>query len=312
MDSFASPFTVLTPTFNRAATLPRLYRSLCRQSYRNFEWLVVDDGSSDDTREIIAGWESQSPFPIRYVSQFNAGKHVAFNHGVREARGELIAQIDSDDELLPEALDKLLRAWKGIPPGERSAFFGVTGLCVDDANRIVGDLFPQDRFVSDSLEARYRYHIHGEKWGFQPASILREFPFPEPAGVKNLPMDIVWSRAACKYKILFINEPLRIYHSDVPGGQLTTEHMQVRKAAGIYLYYKDILNIQLRWFMMAPLQFLRSSAQYTRAALHIKKSFVSQVRSLSPAARILWVLAGPVGVFMYWKDTRLHKWTGKS
>ena len=86
-------FTVFTPTFNRACTLHRVYESLSAQTYRDFEWLVVDDGSSDDTRKLIDTWERQARFPLRYIYQPNQGKHVAFNRGVREARGELFAQM---------------------------------------------------------------------------------------------------------------------------------------------------------------------------------------------------------------------------
>lgn len=80
--------TVFTPTYNRAATLARVYESLQRQTFRDFEWLIVDDGSEDETAELVERWRSTCSFPIRYLWQPNQGKHVAFNRGVELAQGE--------------------------------------------------------------------------------------------------------------------------------------------------------------------------------------------------------------------------------
>ena len=95
-------FTVFTPTYNRAATLARVYESLQRQTFTDFEWIIVDDGSTDETAELVQQWRSESSFPIRYIWQPNQGKHVAFNRGVELARGELFLPHDSDDESLAE------------------------------------------------------------------------------------------------------------------------------------------------------------------------------------------------------------------
>src|SRR6476619_6982250 len=82
-------FTVFTPTYNRARTLDRVYTSLKNQTFRDFEWIIVDDGSSDETSNLVQAWQQEAGFPVRYVYQPNLGKHVAFNRGVAEARGEL-------------------------------------------------------------------------------------------------------------------------------------------------------------------------------------------------------------------------------
>src|SRR6266705_680676 len=145
-------FTVFTPTYNHAYTLHRVYESLCVQTYRNFEWLVVDDGSSDDTRKLIDTWEQQARFPLRYIYQPNQGKHVAFNRGVREARGELFLCLDSDDGCVPKALERLKYHWDQIPFSQRHRFSAVTALCIDELGGLHGSRFPQDITDSDSLE----------------------------------------------------------------------------------------------------------------------------------------------------------------
>ena len=96
--------TVLTPTFNRASLLPRLYKSLCKQTYRDFEWLVIDDGSSDHTKEILDQFVKENKISIRYYYKTNGGKHTAINLGLDVAKGEIFFIADSDDVLLPDSL----------------------------------------------------------------------------------------------------------------------------------------------------------------------------------------------------------------
>lgn len=300
--SGAPLFTVLTPTYDRAATLPRLYRSLCRQTFRDFEWLVVDDGSRDCTRDLIEGWQTASVLPIRYVSQPNAGKLAACNKGVAESRSELVAQIDSDDELLPDALQKLVHAWYGIAEAERPNFVGVTGLCVDSHGRVVGDRYPKDRLISDSMETRYRYRIRGEKWGFQRRAVLLEFPFPMIDGLPYVPEGVVWSRIARNYKTLYINEPLRVYRADAPKGRISTRRGFAASAGGVLVEHQNILNTELQWLRVAPLRFLRSAVHYGRASFHLKRSLATHARSLCFPAQLLWIVSVPLAFLVYLRD----------
>ena len=103
--------TVFTPTYNRAYTLGRLYESLCRQSNKNFEWLVVDDGSKDGTEELIKSWQSEEKISIRYIYQENGGKMRAHNRGVKSTETELFVCVDSDDYLVDDGIEKILSFW---------------------------------------------------------------------------------------------------------------------------------------------------------------------------------------------------------
>jgi glycosyltransferase involved in cell wall biosynthesis len=304
MSSQSPLFTVLTPAFNRAATLGTLYRSLCSQTFRDFEWLIVDDGSNDDTAAFVCEWAASSEFLIRYMFQENAGKHVAFNRGVREARGILIAEIDSDDELKPQALERLISAWLQIPESERADFVGVTGLCVDESNLTIGGRFPEDRFVSDTLETQCKYRIKGEKWGFQRRDVLLEFPFPEPVGIKFIPESVVWGRIARKYRTLYINEPLRVYHRDGSETKLTRKAFS-DVARGVLLAHELKLTEDIDWLFVAPHELLRSAVHYARAGFHVRRSLRSQVRRLSAIAVLLWAVALPLGYYLYSTDQRV-------
>src|SRR5690242_2999845 len=124
-------FTVFTPAYNRAPTLPRVYESLKAQTFRDFEWLIVDDGSTDNTPELVAQWQSTGELSIRYFQQEHCGRHIAFNRGVHEAQGTLFLNCDSDDAFVPQTLTRFLYHWENIPLAERSSFSAVTALCMD-------------------------------------------------------------------------------------------------------------------------------------------------------------------------------------
>lgn len=96
--------TILTPTYNRSHTLPRLFESLCSQDCKDFEWIVIDDGSTDDTHALLSGFKKLAPFAMRIIQQTNSGKHVAINVGVFEARGDWVFIVDSDDALTSDAI----------------------------------------------------------------------------------------------------------------------------------------------------------------------------------------------------------------
>src|SRR3546814_17134209 len=128
MDTGHYQFTVLTPSYNRAHTLRRVYASLCAQTFCNFEWLVVDDGSTDDTRTLVEAWQQRASFPIRYVWQPKKHKKSALNHGIREAKGELIVALDSDARLQANALEAMARVWRGYESVPWASYAAITGL----------------------------------------------------------------------------------------------------------------------------------------------------------------------------------------
>lgn len=297
-------FTVFTPTFNRARTLHRVYESLSAQTYRDFEWLVVDDGSSDDTRKLIETWEQQARFPLRYLYQPNQGKHVAFNRGVREARGELFLCLDSDDGCVPEALARLKYHWDRIPFAQRQRFSAVTVLSIDELGDLDGSKFPQDITDSDSLEIRYRYKVRGEKWGFQRTDVLRKFPFPEPKNARFVIEAIVWRAIARQFKTRYVNEALRIYYChDAGQSERLVNAPAVLHAESTRLYLREVLVHDLNWFRFAPLAFIRDAAKYGRFALNCSISPLAQAVELQYfGARLLWFVTLPIAYLYHLRD----------
>ncbi len=160
-------------------TLRRVYESLRLQTFRDFEWLIVDDGSTDCTKELVEKWRTESSFPIRYIYQENRGKPAAFNQGVQKAQGELFLTLDSDDACVPQALERLKYHWDSIPTEKKDKFSAVTVLCKDQNGGLVGDKFPRDVLDSDSIELVFKYNVKGEKWGFHRTEVLRPLDFSQ-------------------------------------------------------------------------------------------------------------------------------------
>ena len=306
MVSWRHLFSVVTPTFNRAHTLARVYHSLREQSFQDFEWVVVDDGSTDQTRALIEGWQQEASFPIRYVWQPNQHKKTAFNNGVRHARGEWLVALDSDDALDPNALYNMARAWEDIPPAQRGRYVAITGLCAHPDGRIVGDMYPEDALDATSLDMTFRYHVRGEKFGCLRTDVLRQFPFPEdiPGFV---PESLVWRAIArAGYLTRFVNQVFRVYHdSDDSLSRQGRGVESARHALGLWLLAYDTVEFCLAWFRYQPGSFFLAAARYTRFALHMRASGQPrpQGRRLThTASRLLVCLMWPVGAGLYLRD----------
>lgn len=296
-------FTVFTPTYNRANTLGRVFESLAAQTLRDFEWLIVDDGSSDDTESLVRGWQERNEFPIRYIRQDHGGKHVAFNRGVREAHGRLFLTLDSDDACVPNALERFKAHWEGIPEEQRERFSAVTGLCRTQDGKTVGRPFPTDPLDSDSLEMAYRYRMAHEKWGFQRTDVLRQFPFPEDVEGNYVPESYVWHRIARHYKTRYVNDALRIYWTE--GESLLRQTDPGHNAGARRVYYLFVLNTEMDWFRFAPKRFFKTAVQYARFSYHAGLGFWRQFRDVKPlSAKALFLAAAPMARVLFARDAR--------
>lgn len=292
MPSAKPLFTVFTGTYNRGGLLPRVYACLCAQTLQDFEWLIVDDGSTDDTRERVVTMATQAAFPIRYVYKENGGVHTAHNVAVQAAAGELFLRADSDDEFVPEALGTLARAWRAIPEGSLKKYSGVSCLCMDESGAVIGDQYPADTWDSvPSILAG----LKGEKWGFHRASILRKFLFPVFPGEKFVPESLVWDRLQVTYSTRCINVPLRIYHSASGNLSKSISALRYSSGRGFLLYYTESLTRP-----QTVSRLVRLCSNYTRISLGLHRSW-AQIIIESP--RKFWTLITlPLGLALYLRD----------
>lgn len=212
-------FTVFTPAYNRAYTLTRLYESLCRQTFDDFEWVVVDDASTDNTAELLAAiTQAHDGFPITVISRAtNGGMHRARNQGVAAARGELFFAVDSDDYLPDDALQVIDEVERSIPASERMGFAGVCGLKAHFDGRPIGTTFT-GTYLDITTIHRDRHAITGDKAEVVDTATMRRYPSPEFDGEQYVTAAVVWDRIAHDgFKLRFFNTT--VYHAEyLPDG----------------------------------------------------------------------------------------------
>lgn len=202
--------TVLTTTYNRAHCLSKLYRSLQEQDSKEFEWIVIDDGSTDNTESLIKGWqEMENGFPILYEKQKNGGKHRAVNAGIELAKGAFVFIVDSDDYLTKSAVSKAEK-WIGEIEGN-SGFAGISGTKGKSPEDMLGEFPEKVPFVDATNLERMKKKLRGDKAEIYRTQLLKEYPFPEIEGEKFLPENVVWDEIAHDgYKIRWYPDILTV------------------------------------------------------------------------------------------------------
>lgn len=280
--------TVFTPTYNRGDLLNNAFDSLCKQSCKDFEWLIVDDGSSDNTEQVVQKYIDENRIPVRYFKKPNGGKHTAINLGVQKAHGSLFWILDSDDSLPVHAVETLISYYDKM---HESGACGICGYMAHHNGAIIGTPLINKPCTVSSLQMRYDMGISGDMMEVFSTKVLNEFPFPEIAGERFCPEVLVWYRIACKYKLLLI--PEIIYYRDYLDGGLTDNIIKIRMKSpiGTMMTYSEMFNLNIPFK-----QRLKSAINYWRFA------FCSPKRIINIAS---WgKLLAPLGFIMYLNDKR--------
>ena len=202
--------TIFTPTYNRAYIIKSVYNSLKAQTFKEFEWLVVDDGSTDNTEELFEKWlKEDNFFKIKYHKTKNGGKHRAINTGLEHAKGELFFIVDSDDYILDNALEKV-NEWLKTIEGKEQEFCGVVGNRGKNLKDIWGTTFEGYTLDSTYLDS-INNKITGDKAEIYFTDVLRKNKFPEFQNEKFIQEGAVWYELANQgYKLRYFNEIIYI------------------------------------------------------------------------------------------------------
>lgn len=247
--------TVFTPTYNRGNTIEKCYTSLKRQTCKEFEWIIIDDGSTDNTEQIVNKWlKEKKEFNIIYKKTTNGGKHRAINKALEIANGRLFFIVDSDDYLVDDAIEKILKAEETIK-NSKEKYAGIAMSKGYDEKTIVGTTFKGKYLDATSLE-RKKYNINGDKAEVFYTNILKQNKFPEFEGEKFLTEAIVWNRIAKKgYKIRWFQDIIYIceYREDGLTKQGNSKYKKSPK--GLLLFIKEHISY-------GKLNFFRSCLQY--------------------------------------------------
>lgn len=289
-------FTVFTPTFNRAATLPRVYASLKEQTFRDFEWLIIDDGSTDQTSNLVAEWTNERALNIRYVGQEHAGKHVCTNVATQMARGRYIATLDSDDWYVPTALETFAQIWASIPPLDYNDFSGVVGLCATPSGSLIGTPFPQDVLDTTYVEAITRYRVSGDKAGCGRVDVDRAFPFPVIEGENLVTEGIVYRRMSRHFRLRCVNQILKIVDYQPDGISANARELSLANPLTARLsFFEELQDSSL----LRPWALARCSANFVRYSLHAHLGLRDAFKNLS---KLHYAVGVPLGAGLYLRD----------
>ena len=231
--------SVYTCVFNGEKTLHRVFKSLKNITYPNIEHIIINDGSTDNTENLIKQYSKDVNFPVKYFYKENGGKHTALNIVFEKAEGEFMIQLDADDELLPNSISYLVNEYYQIPEDIRDQYWCVHARCVTQYGDFVGDPYPEGINTMDWKTAGKKASLcGGEKLGLQVTKYISRFRFPEPKGVYYyLPESIVWKQINCQYGTWYTNEVLRVYYVN-EGGNLTSKSTNRRKFGAKAFYRK--------------------------------------------------------------------------
>lgn len=229
--------TVFTPAYNRAHTLPRTYESLKRQDCKDFVWLIVDDGSSDNTAELVREWiEQNNDFEIRYVYKKNGGMHTAHNVAYENIDTELNVCIDSDDELAEGAVRKILQKWEEV---KQQGYAGIVGLDADmNTGKIIGSDFTKE-ITETTLVEYYANGGSGDKKLVYRTDVINQYPeYPVFEGEKYVALAYKYRLIDQDYKLSVLNDVLCNVEYQQDGSSMNMYRQYVRNPKGFAFWRK--------------------------------------------------------------------------
>ena len=293
--------TVVTPTFNRAHTLQRAFDSLKTQSMQSFKWIIMDDGSTDGTRELVAEFKRDSPFEIEYFYNENQHKfHTVFG-GIKKVETPYFIILDSDDSYPENAFEILIgEAEKIENPAD---FISVMGLSGDENGNVVGDKYPVE-FDGSVFEMRYKYKVKGDKNGvFFSKSYLKELEKFEyqslPKGI-YIPQSVFFNTYDAKgLKTRFINKIIRTYHKDEnDAASVSNTRWSGKNRYGLMLGHQSFLNAYGKQLFLYPKALIRNLIGYQVYAIKNQKTYPQIISGIQqPLFRFLGFLIFPIGYF---------------
>lgn len=196
--------TILTPTYNRGYIINQAYKSLINQTNKDFEWLIIDDGSSDNTKEIVEEFIKERKIKIRYYYKENGGKHTAVNYGIKKSKGKYTLILDSDDYLTDDAVETIKKYWKKYE--NKNKICALSFLRITPDGKKIGKEFSEKEIISNNISFRYNKNIYGDMAEVYKTDILLGYPFPVYGKERFLSEAIIWNKIALKYDTVYIRK----------------------------------------------------------------------------------------------------------
>ena len=280
--------TIFTPAYNRAHTIGRTYESLCRQTCKDFEWLVIDDGSTDNTKELVAGWMKEDKISIRYIYQENQGMHGAHNTAYKNIHTELNTCIDSDDWMPDDAVEKIVSTWKKEGNLNLS---GLVGLDIIEDGSVIGTRFPEDR-KTIKVGKFYEEGGRGDKKLVYRTDIINSVPdYPIFEGERYLGLAYKYLLVEEKYEMLVVNHPLVVVDYQQDGSSYSMYRQYWNNPNGWMFYRKFEMDHAYSYKRK-----LKLSVHYIASCIRAKRVW----SILDNSQPILTLILLPVGVAFYY------------
>ncbi len=272
-------FSVITPTFNRANTLERVYYSLTNQTFKNFEWLIIDDASTDNTEELVSQWKNNDKsLNIQYHRlPVNKGKPSALNYAFSYCTMDIIIIADSDDTFKSNTFQELYFLWSSVNNshnGDKIA--SIWTLCEDETGGLVGEKFPKNFWQVNFNERilHRKYEIKGEKWHSWRKSVLMEFKMFENENIYLIGESATWDRINKTYDFLCSNLIHRTYWISEDGLILTKKPKIINAKIKYYTSYYKLVDSTFYGIIKYP--YLRK-----QGLSYVKSSFLYKDKELS-------------------------------
>lgn len=287
--------SVITPSYNRAYILKQCYESLVAQTDNDFEWIVVDDGSTDDTKELVYSFIDNNIMKIKYIYQENSGKHIAHNNAVLAAQGELTICLDSDDQLAPNAIERAKQIWLEKRKSDTIGIFALRGDLKKHAP--ICSTLPSGVTYSTMANLRDKYKFEGDTALFFRTDILKQNLFRKFEGEKFLPENNLYSDLDNIGTMILANEVL--YYCEYHEDGLTAKYFKllVENPKGTAdTYYKMAIYAKTK---IAALKYAIVAESY--------KSLASDTNELNFKKNKLLMFVAKMGVPFY-KEKYINKW----
>ncbi|MED4209295.1 glycosyltransferase family A protein [Priestia megaterium] len=288
--------TVFTPTYNRAYTLHLCYESLIRQTCRDFVWLIIDDGSSDSTRELVESWMTDNKIPIRYHYQENQGMHGAHNTAYELIDTELNVCIDSDDYMPDDAVAKIINFWNKYGSEK---FSGIIGLDSYNDDAIVGTRLPEHIKHSTLFDLYNKHGVKGDKKLVYRTELTKPHPYPLFQNERYVGLAYKYHMIDKQYELLLMNEVLCCVEYLPDGSSLNMLNQYRKNPKGFAFYRKELMKLPLG----------NVSFKFKQAIHYVSSSLMSKnwMFLQETPSKILTILAIPLGITLYFYITKKTK-----
>lgn len=285
-------FTIITLCYNSSATLENTFQSLMAIKEKNFEWILIDDFSTDEgrTRKLIRSFQDRSSFIIKwkFLEQNHFGSR-SVHEACLLAEGEYACILDHDDQLTPDALVIVEKYIEKFSTDDD--FAGVCGRCADQSGRFIGDRLPVDFISANEAEVRFVHRIKGEMFQFTKLDILRKYFEKMKPGYTN---GYAWAKISKNFRYLYVNDILRVYLTSAPGSVSNNKNLRISYPDNRHQAQVEILNTYSAYLRYNPFLGFRIAASAVRHAVNSSGSAKPTI-PLKDSAWLFYYLSVPLG-----------------